>query len=120
MIRLPMISYCSPCGRSVASFFKVVEEKKDKRHGFLRDFIQGGGLEGDVIKGMILGQKLELVALETVSHSSESRAPLWSHLLSFMHVHPGGASCHPGQQSTAVSHFGSTYTNNGMSSRILA
>ena len=48
---------------------------------------------------MILVQRLKLVALETACYSSESRAHLWSHLLSSLHVHPGGANCHLRPQS---------------------
>lgn len=55
-----------------------------------------------MVKGLILVQRLKLVALETASHS-ESRAHLWSHLLRSLHVYPGGASCHPREQSLALS-----------------
>lgn len=67
-----------------------------------------------MVKGLILGQRLELVALEIVPPSSESRAHLYNHQLGSLHDHPGGASCHPEEQSIAVSHSISSHANNGV------
>lgn len=86
----------------------------------MKIFFQGGGLEGDRVKGMILVHGLELVVLETASPSSESRAHLCYCLHRFLHVYPGGANGHPGDQSLAVSHFGNTCTNSEMNPKMLA
>ena len=116
-VRSPEISYCSPCVRNVASLFKVVEVRKQTNGMAAYEMRWVGGRRYGQRANSSLGAGTHSLGN---SPSLESRAHPCNQLLGSLRVHPGGASCHPGEQNLAVSHSGSSYINNGVSPRMLA